>query len=535
MWGEPHKDGKRVGRIQHAIWMFALLACTADPRVIEVQACEVVAFDSARQWTLEGATLFGIQDERGVRFVAPAVARTTTLTLVSDDETRVSVIVQPHANADAELGLAKDCPPFPYGVASGDPDQTSIVLWTHYEGTGALHFEVSESPRFADVIVEGESPSGRVEARGLQPDTTYFYRFRDEQSTSRVGRTRTAPNHSNHARFAIASCSSLFSGYFNAYRRLAERELDAVIHLGDYVYDTIDPQEEVRVPTPRPDAPRTLDAWRRRHELYLSDPDLRAARAAHPWVVVWDDHDLAGESDAAAEAFREYVPIRPETSQIYRALRWGSLTSLILLDVTHHRGEDQIPGTTAPSILGQTQFRWFQDQIASADSVWRLVGSQKLVAPLLGVGDLADDTWNGFPESRERVTDELDRLGINNVLFVSGDLHFTVFGEVPGPDYDATTGIGSRRAEVLGPSITRGNLDESVPDPRLREGLTRAYSEANSHFVDADLTNHGYVLLDIDANMITATAWYSPIDVPAEIERIGPQHTLHAGERRWSR
>ena len=111
------------------------------------------------------------------------------------------------------------------------------------------------------------------------------------------------------------SCSSIFSGYFNAYRRIAERnDIDLVVHLGDYIYDFVDADEQVRVPVPAPVDPQTLAEWRERHSYYLLDPDLRAARQMQPWAVIWDNHDTDGDSPQhtadAMQAFLEYVPMR---------------------------------------------------------------------------------------------------------------------------------------------------------------------------------------------------------------------------------
>lgn len=521
-----------VGCTQHlSVVFFVLMACSSPaPRVIEVTACDEVAFASDSSWHLDDDNLFTLEDASGVRFRAPAVARSTTLVLTSDDGERVEVVVHPNDAAEPGLGLAPGCGAFPHGVASGDPTDTSVLLWTDYTGGDELAVEIATSPRFDTFTTDAVVELPHV-ALGLIPDTVYYYRFIGGAGVSRTGRTRTAPRTSTRARFALVSCSSLFSGYFNAYRRISEAELDAVIHLGDYVYDTVDPQEEVRVPSPRPVRPDSLEQWRERHRLYLRDPDLRAARAAHPWIVIWDDHDLAGDATSAIRAFREYVPMRDTgaSQRAYRAISWGSLAQLVLLDVTLLRDESAEP----PEILGADQMAWLEGVVAESSSRWQLVGTQKLISPLLGVGDLADDSWNGFPESRTQVMDLLEPL--ENVLFVSGDLHFTVFGEIPSPVYDSSSGVGAIRAEVLGPSLTRGNLDESVPNERLRDGLTRSYAEANEHFVHADLVRHGYVELDVDANRVRARAMYSAVDTPDSDEDGGPVHVLELNARHWRR
>src|SRR5262249_55947299 len=152
----------------------------------------------------------------------------------------------------------------------GDPLPDGVMLWTRVTPASptpqlTVQWEISDTPAFATILLRGTASARaehdftvRVDVRGLAPAHTYFYRFTDAGGLrSAVGRTRTAPGpHVDQLRFAVASCSSIYSGYFNAYRRIAERaDLDLFIHLGDYLYDFVDDQERVRVPEPFPEVP----------------------------------------------------------------------------------------------------------------------------------------------------------------------------------------------------------------------------------------------------------------------------------------
>src|SRR5262249_11340909 len=160
------------------------------------------------------------------------------------------------------------------------------------------------------------------------------------------------------------------------YRAIARRDdLDLVIHLGDYLYDFVDPDEKVRVPVPFPVEPNDVPSWRARHAYYTLDPDLRAARARHPWFVIWDNHDMNQNAppafDGGLQAFREWVPMRqPDPARpdvAYRTLRWGDLVDVIMTDTLIHRGEGgTVPGTSEPSMLGATQWAWLSQELASS-------------------------------------------------------------------------------------------------------------------------------------------------------------------------
>jgi hypothetical protein len=268
---------------------------------------------------------------------------------------------------------------FPQGVASGDPAPDSVLLWTRVEATGAVgvRWEVASDEGFADVVASGETTTDgdrdhtvRVEVGGLSPGTHYWYRFFAEQVASPVGRTRTAPapDADVPVRIALASCQDFGGRWFHAWRAALAYDVDLVLFIGDYIYETIghlgvEPPADRRVELPDGlalDDPlkgtlgaETLEDYRALYRQYRSDPDLRAIHASVPFVTIWDDHEFANDCwqdhatdfddrrgdeqstarrRAATQAWYEHHPIRrpfdaaagfPDDLSVQRALRWG--------------------------------------------------------------------------------------------------------------------------------------------------------------------------------------------------------------------
>ncbi len=315
----------------------------------------------------------------------------------------------PRAGAEA-AAMGGSGTPFGLGIASGDADTHSVVLWTRVlpapARTVAVSWQVAADDRFRRVVaagaeqaVEADAHTVHAVARGLEPGRPYWYRFRIGNDLSPIGRTRTAPAPSTQAstlRFVAASCGAFHDGYWPAYRAIAaEDELDLVLFLGDYLYEgghVAPPRYADRVPT-RPENPAldqlvTLDDYRARYAQYKADPALQAAHAAAPWYAVPDDHevenDYAGLDDemrdrntpsfsdraafarqraAAYKAYWEHLPFRPEARPVgpdmplYRSVRWGDLATIHLLDTRQYRAdhpESPIPGDVGPEILGRT-------------------------------------------------------------------------------------------------------------------------------------------------------------------------------------
>lgn len=463
--------------------------------------------------------------------------------------------------------------PFYHGVASGDPLPDRVIIWTRISpqqpepASLTVSWQIATDSTFSNPVNAGTvTTSGnkdwtvKADVDALEPYTQYFYRFiSPDGATSATGRTKTAPlGNVERVQLGVASCSSVYSGYFNAYRRLSERSnIDAFIHLGDYIYDFVDENEQVRVPEPYPQVPNSLQTWRNRHAYYLLDPDLRAARAAMPWIVVWDNHDInpddTGDAEGARQAFWDYLPIRqPDTLQnnlIYRSFRFGNLVQLLMLDVLLHRSESEInPGV--PSMLGETQYNWLTSELLGNNAQWRIIGSQKMVGnwsieglPALGFGNgsVADlNSWDGYPSERERLLLFLHNNSLNNNIFLSGDAHISMCMDLPlqpaNPDnYNPETGEGSMAVELLPSSITRGNFDEAGLTPFMVNAITTAFMNLNPHEVFTQLTKHGYGILNITPDSTVAQIWYSVITTPAASEELGVSLVTYNNENHWRR
>jgi alkaline phosphatase D len=332
---------------------------------------------------------------------------------------------------------------FLHGVASGDPLEDAVILWTRVSNASGepltLNWQVARDEAMSDIVASGVAKTDadrdytvKVDARGLPSDALLYYRFAIGDNVSPVGRTRTLPAGSvDTARFAVVSCSNHPYGFFNAYRDIAEHDdLDAVIHLGDYIYEyglgeygTERAEALGRIPDP-PTEVVTLSDYRRRYAQYRSDPDLKAAHAAHPMICVWDDHELANDAwrdgaenhgngrevdegawearrDTAIRAWFEWQPVRGESAggrtRIYRDYRYGDLLRLIMLDTRIYGRDPQpdISGTdfTRPGILevlndgerqmlGRRQQRWLRKRLKKRGTTWQVIGQQVLLTPL---------------------------------------------------------------------------------------------------------------------------------------------------------
>lgn len=587
--------------IQRFWWLLPSRLLVEAPPAQTVTACDTLVLRGAVRapatdvhWEPAGGRLLSLQPQARAtaRLRAPSVVVPTTLVLALRAEipgrgpvtatTEIQVLPAPPLPGLA-AGMAPDCAPFRHGVASGDPEPDSVVLWTRLSpgepaGSASVSFELAEDPAFQKVVARGSrvaTAAGdftvKVDVGGLPPDRVFYYRFRASDGRySAPGRTRTAPAGAvEHARFAVASCSSIYSGFFNAYRRIAAQpELDLVIHLGDYIYDFVDENEEIRVPTPYPVEPESLGDWRGVHAYHLNDPDLREARAMHPWYLLWDNHDVdrnAPGYNGSVQAFREWNPVRDgdpsRPDRIYRVLRWGDLVDAFLMDTLLFRSLDTEVGSTEKSILGLEQFAWIEEQLAGSTATWRLLGSQKIFSTVRVNPRLAlildgeerpvfdTGSWDGFPASRTRLLSFLASRGIGDNVMISGDSHISVAADLvddpanPANPYDPSTGEGSVGVELLPTSISRGNFDEQIRGVGFDEAATQRLIDIiladtvarNPHHVYAELTKHGYGVLDFTRERLQAEIRYLPILERSEAEEVGVTLTAPRGLDHWQR
>lgn len=494
---------------------------------------------------------------------------------------------------------------FQHGVASGDPLQRRVILWTRVtpEKTPRklfVRYVVARDPQLRHVVERGFVRTGperdytvKLDADGLRPGTTYYYRFFSRGVASPVGRTRTLPAGStSRLRLVVASCSNHAAGYFNAYARIAERaDVDAVLHLGDYIYE-YGPAEYGSLRTPEP--PRemvSLADYRARHAQYKRDADSQAMHRQHPVIAIWDDHEITNDTwiggaenhqpetegdyatrvSAGLKAYYEWMPVRqpdprdPRRNQ--RAFRFGDLVDLSMLEERLSARSQQLPATIPipgfgngfvqagefanpeRTLLGAEQEAWLASRLRGSDAVWKFIGQgvmfaqlKAVAAPLAAGGGvfLNADQWDAYQPARDRlygvIKGDASTPAVNNVVVLTGDIHSSWAADltqdpnnpvVAAGGYDPATGQGSRAVEFITTSIS----SPAIPDPT---GSTAALLRSiNPHFKYIEFTKRGYLLLDVTRSKTVAEWWYvDTVDSPSAVHTFGTAFEVAVGSNR---
>ncbi|MEZ2128571.1 MULTISPECIES: alkaline phosphatase [unclassified Sinorhizobium] len=432
--------------------------------------------------------------------------------------------------------------PFTLGVASGCPRPNSVVIWTR------LTFEDAAPPAdpFAPLATAEHPPldvewivasdesfrqpvrsglfratgdfghSVHVEVEGLEPERWYFYRFRCGNAESPIGRTRTAPQKSvRQFRFAFASCQQYEHGYYAAYRDMSGRDLDLVVHLGDYIYERSWGTDHVR--KHNAGVPSLLFEYRNRYALYKSDPDLQKAHASFPWLMVWDDHEVTNNYSgdtapdvpdpaefrrrrrAAYQAWFEHMPVPPkigaafDSHRIYDHYRFGDLLGITLLDARQYRSpeltgkaDDDRPERT---ILGGEQEEWLITTLKGVPAKWSVLAQQTLLSER-DVKPGADveynlDGWDGYREARRRLLDAIEASDLANPLIIGGDLHAFFAADVK-------RNFSDHAAKPMATEFVGGSMTSDGPP---EASLATALAE-NPHLKFAS-GNHGYAMMNL--------------------------------------
>ena len=380
--------------------------------------------------------------------------------------------------------------PFALGVASGVPRPSGVVLWTRLliseadragGGDGPLYLQVEVFSDAAlkhrvhvqDVATDAtRGHSVHVQLKHLQPATSYWYRFKQGDAYSVVGRTRTAPASNTDVqqlRMALASCQHYEQGQYIAHEEIAKQQLDFVLFVGDYIYESSNPQYVIR--KHNTDEPKTLAEYRLRYEQYKRDPALQAAHAAHPWVLMWDDHEVVNDyandqaphytdsqqfllrRAAAYQAYFEHQPImvmpdakQPEFMHLYDHYVWGKLAEMWTLDCRQYRSpqacRDPVRGggrmvvqcdelaDPSRSMLGADQERWLTESLSASKRRWKLVAQATQISSTSVPAPVGrsywNDAWDGYPEARKRLLQTVVDAKLNNVVTLGGDVHCNV-------------------------------------------------------------------------------------------------------------
>ncbi len=494
------------------------------------------------------------------------------------------------AGCAAYPGLDAVLGPWDAGVASGLHAPDAAVLWTRFSpaalSTVELGWEVAVDPGFATVIASGNVTVGpdtdgcaKVLAEGLVPGSHHWYRFYAGVSpaagdVSPAGRTKTLPEVDStpgSLRLAVGSCQDFSSGWYPAWREIVATELDAVIFLGDYIYESAgrpNPLWGVRDDTSA--GAVDLATYRAKYRMYRTDRDLRAAHSAHPFAPVWDDHefvnncdrqtiaDLPARAAAAYRAWFEYQPVWPiDGSRIHRRLRFGRLADLSLLDTRQYRdpnpsGGDLLRITTerpasvvhdaGRTMLGAPQRDWLLEGlgVAQGDGVtWKVLGQQVMMAPLRWI-DLDEpvfgdhprhaglyfnlDQWDGYSAERDLVTGFLDGEGIANTTILTGDIHSFWQASIHTDMEDFSSPAVAQ--EFVCGSISSTALGFSPDLAQAFGALTKGFSPA---FRWVDWEHRGYGLLEATSDSMNVQ--YRVVDplVRSSVPRKGVAFDWAAG------
>jgi alkaline phosphatase D len=493
---------------------------------------------------------------------------------------------------DGAPETAADLPPLPQslpaelfalGVASGDPLADSVILWTRLvndplaDGGGLpdqslpVRWEVAADDGFEDVVASGDAVAEpalahavHVDASGLEPDTWYWYRFSVGGTTSPVGRTRTAPGRRDdprRLRFAFASCQDRQAGYWTAYDHLAAEDIDLVVHLGDYIYESAPNPAAVR-PAQTP-APTDLAGYRRRLGEYRADPALQAAHARVPWICTWDDHevrnnyanDVPDQSDeaslstgqflerraAAYQAYFEHMPVRVDPPdgpdmRLYRTLTWGRLARFYVLDGRQYRsdqacGDPSDVGLMCPEVgdddrtmLGPDQEAWLGRRLGESEATWNVLAQQTIVSPVMvpvgsDVGGNLDQ-WDGYRAARRRLVDQL--RDVDNPVVITGDIHASGVGVVNVDPDDPDS-------RPLIPELVGTSISSTFPEDLVALVEAAAAASPAIHYVDA--RQRGYVVCAVDEDEWRADFRYvSTTGVPEATVATGATWVIKPGD-----
>lgn len=480
---------------------------------------------------------------------------------------------------------------FQYGVAAGDPLPDGLLLWTRVtpdpsaspgSGRGArtpVRWLVATDPRLKKVVRSGSVRTDpardhtvKVAVDRLEPGTTYYYGFEAEGRLSRVGRARTAPapgSTPERLRLGLVSCSNYAAGFFGGYRYLAQRrDLDLVLHVGDYIYEYGDGEYGSLRPLDPSDEIVSLEDYRRRHALHKADPDLSALHAAAAWVTTIDDHEVTNDTwregaqnhqadaegdfrarrRAAYQAYLEWMPVRETTEvdgepRLYRTLRFGTLADLVVLDLRSYRDlQLQSPqpyaeaANPARTMLGAAQKSFLESELARP-ARWKLVANSVQMMTVnypagfypTGNGTFRNvDAWDGYTAERTAVLTRAASASADTV-FLTGDIHSTWAADLP-------VGGRSVATEFVCTSVTSDNLNEILSLPPRSPASLRFEQGVRALSPDVRLLefdSHGASVVDVTADRVQCDWFYvsDRTDPAATISAAYSAQTVHGSRR----
>ena len=441
--------------------------------------------------------------------------------------------------------------PFALGVASGRPRADGMVLWTRLlvgdadrqsvSDAMTVHVEVFADPALrqrvhttTQVTDASRGHSVHVHLKNLKPSTDYWDRFRQGHALSSVGHTRTSPSHTadvSSLRIALTSCQHYEQGQYVAHQDIAQQAFDFVLFVGDYIYESSNAQYALR--KHNTEEPKTLAQYRLRYEQYKRDPMLQAAHAAHPWVMMWDDHevvnDYANDVDrqyttkevfllrraAAYQAYFEHQPVLlgpdPDSAaqasmRLYDHFHWGRLADVWTLDCRQYRSAQacrdplrgggrmvmQCDALSDPqrTMLGWEQEQWLEKTLRPSNRTWKLLAQATQISstsvPAPAGRAYWNDAWDGYPEARKRLLQNVAAANLKNVVTLGGDVHMNVAANLRMAINDPQSPVLA--SEFVTTSITsRGMGDKALATIR----------ESNADLLHARADERGYTAITV--------------------------------------
>ncbi|MEJ7891903.1 MAG: alkaline phosphatase D family protein [Solirubrobacteraceae bacterium] len=433
---------------------------------------------------------------------------------------------------------------FAQGVAAGLPRRSGATLWSRLEdveGPALVRLEVAEDRGFRRVVdrrVQSTAPGRdwtlKAQVTGLDPDREYFYRFETRDAESAVGRLRTLPARGSQRplRIGFWTCQAFTQGYWGSHVGLAaEDDLDLVVCLGDYVYESggTSALPGRNDPTGDGGTASTLDQYRAKYRLYRTDAALRDLHAAHPHVYLWDDHEVVnnywregqagqrveGLRERRAAAYRawfEHQPVprigEPGATRIYRSLRLGATGELFLLDGRQYRDAQPCadanlapcPAAADPgrTLLGAEQKAWLQAGLRRSRAAWKVIANPVMLmaldTPAPGFSKFVD-TWDGYTAERAELVSSWTRDALRDLLVMTGDDHDGYAGLVRP---DGRSAGAPAAAEFVVPSTSSDNTAELAGGSDAAAAVAEANArQANPHLALVDQRRHGYAVLTL--------------------------------------
>jgi alkaline phosphatase D len=448
--------------------------------------------------------------------------------------------------------------PFSLGVASGWPTPTGFSLWTRLAPSPLspdggmtpepvpVEVEVADDEAFSKIVWKATAAaypelahSVHVDVDGLSPGRWYFYRFSAGDATSPVGRTRTAvaPGTAvERLRFAIGSCQHFEQGWYCAHRHLLDEDLDLMLFLGDYIYESSWGSQLVRRYAGGETV--TLGDYRVRHAQHKTDPDLQRLHGRVPWLMTWDDHEVdndwaadrsehldpafADRRAAAFQAYFEHVPLPLSRARapraglkLYDQVAFGDLARFYVLDDRQYRSPQACPGPSGGgsdvfdpascaeledpqrTLLGPAQQGWLDGALKASTSRWNLLAQQTLLSPCDGEPaqgrQIWTDGWDGYPAARRALLSTLRKSKARNPVVLGGDMHASYVAALHLDPFDTRSELVG--TEFCGTSITSDGMSQQDSERVARDNPQLA-------FVDG--WHRGYLAFELTSARCTA-------------------------------